>query len=125
MNLTPEQRDTALRGACFALRFLLDKECQENARKQMVGFSDAAIFHRWMGLTWALDEPDVLAAMSPEERAKARAFKAAFDALPWIPIDTHPFISDLPDEAGELTRLIPAASELLESLQISISRAKA
>lgn len=124
-NLTPGQLDTALHGACFALRFLLDRECQENARKQMVGFSEAAIFHRWMGLTWALDEPDVLAALSPEERTKARAFKAAFDALPWIPIDTHPFISDIPDESEALARLIPEASELLESLQIRISRAKA
>ncbi len=124
MDLTPEQLDTARHGACFALRFLVDEECRQNARKQMVGFSDAAIFHRRMGLTWALDEPDVLAVLSPEERTKASALKATFDALPWIPIDTHPSISDLPEETEELAKLIPEAKELLELLQIRISLGK-
>ena len=90
----------------------------------MAGFSDAAIFHRWMGLTWALDEPRVLAALTPEERTKARAFKAAFDALAWRPIDTHPFVSDLTDNGEELAKLVPTAEELLELLQIRISLSK-
>lgn len=125
MELKRDQIVTAFHGACFALRFLLDEECHENARKQMAGFSDAAIFHRWMDLAWTLDQPDVLVALAPEERMKVIAFKDAFDALPWRPIDTHPFISDLANESDELGRLLPAADELLELLQTRISLSKA
>lgn len=121
MELTPTQLVTALRGSCFALRFLVDEKCREATRQQMAGFSDAALFHRRMDLTWTLDEPEVLAAVARDERTMAIAFKAAFDALPWSPIDTHPFISDLTGKAEELAKLRPAAQKLLELRERRIS----
>ncbi len=121
MQLTPSQLATAFKAACFPLQFLLSEECRENPRKQMAGLSDAAIFHRWMSLFWGLDGPEVLAVLAPEERTTVMTFKALFDALPWNPIDTHPFISDLPKKGEELADLLPAAKALHQLLERRIS----
>lgn len=121
MKLTPSQLESVFKGARFALRFLLNEECRENPRKQMAGFSDAAIFHRWMSLCWGLDEPDVLAMLDPEEQTTVTTFKALFSALPWKQIDTHPFISDLPKKGEELVGLLPAAKDLYQLLERRIA----
>src|SRR5262245_6533759 len=47
----------ALLGPCIPLRFLVRPECRTVSRQQMEGFSDSAIFHRWMDLFWTFREP--------------------------------------------------------------------
>ena len=113
--LTQEQKSAAIAGPCFALRFLADSRNRHHARAQMAGFSDAAIFHRWMSLAWTLREPEAIALLSSKELRLLAEFNAIYESILWVPIETHPFISDT--SAGELNRLTPIASELLESLE--------
>ncbi len=82
---------------------------------EMVGFSDSAIFHRWMDLLWTLREPEVVALLSPEEKRYLAEFNAAFESLSWRPIESHPHISEVADE--DLSKLFPSATRLLESLE--------
>ncbi|XZE20833.1 hypothetical protein SH449x_000721 [Pirellulaceae bacterium SH449] len=113
--LTQEQKSTAMAGACFALRFLAEPENRENARVQMAGFSDAAIFHRWMTLSWTLREPEAIAFLDSHQLSLLEEFNTVFDSIPWVPIETSPFISDTSD--AELRRLVPVAVALLRSLE--------
>jgi hypothetical protein len=113
--LTQEQKSAAIAGPCFALRFLVDSKNRHNARAQMVGFSDAAIFHRWMNLTWTLREPHAIALLTSNELRLLTQFNAIYESIPWVPIETHPFISDTSE--GELNKLTPIATELLQSLK--------
>ncbi len=48
--LSEEQKCVAIAGACFVLRFLVDPENRQNARVQMLGYSDAVY-------SPSLDEP--------------------------------------------------------------------
>ncbi len=59
--------------------------------------------------------------LAPEEQATVMTFKALFDALPWNPVDTHPFMSDLPKKGEELADLLPAAKTPHEILERRIS----
>ncbi len=113
--LTEEQKSAAIAGPCFALRFLVDPKNRHHARAQMAGFSDAAIFHRWMSLTWTLREPDAIALLTSNELRLLAEFNAIYESIPWVPIETHPFISDTSE--GELNRLTPIGTELLQSLE--------
>ena len=116
MMLTSEQKRGALLGPCFPLRFLVRIESRSNTRENMKGFSDSAIFHRWMDLFWTLREPDAKALLTPEEIGYLTEFAAAFEALPWRPIESHPHISALAD--NDLSTLfLPSATRLLESLE--------
>lgn len=81
----------------------------------MVVFSDAAIFHRRMSLAWTLQDPEAIALLTPNELRLLAEFNAIYDSIPWIPIETHPFISDTSED--ELNRLTPIATELLKSLE--------
>ena len=113
--LTQEQQSAAVAGPCFALRFLVDSENRNHARAQMAGFSDAAIFHRWMSLSWTLREPDAIALLTPDEQRLLDEFNAIYESIPWVPIEGHAFISDTSE--GELNKLTPIATELLKSLE--------
>ncbi len=115
MTLNSYQREIAILGPCFALRFLVRPDERANARSQMEGFSDGAIFHRWMGLTWTLDEPEAVAILSDDERSALDGFNEVFRSLPWKPIETHPFVCEVPEE--ELTKLVPSARILLQLLE--------
>jgi hypothetical protein len=118
--LTQEQKSAAIAGPCFALRFLVDSKNRHYARAQMVGFSDAAIFHRWMSLTWTLREPDAIALLTPNELRLLAQFNVIYESILWVPIETHPFISDTSED--ELTKLTPIATELLQSRENSTRR---
>ncbi len=113
--LTQHQKSAAIAGPCFALRFLVDSENRHHARAQMAGFSDAAIFHRWMNLTWTLREPDAIALLTSYELRLLAQFNLIYESLPWVPMETHPFISDTSQH--ELNKLTPIATELLRSLE--------
>jgi hypothetical protein len=63
MTLTSAQKHIALLGPCFPLRFLVRPECRTAPRDQMKGFSDSAIFHRWMDLFWTLSDPEAVALL--------------------------------------------------------------
>ena len=81
----------------------------------MKGFSDAAIFHRWKGLTWTFNEPEVAAILSDIEKSALHEFDELFHSLPWVPLEFHSFICDTPEE--ELSKLVPSASKLLQLLE--------
>ena len=112
-ELTHEQR--TLKPACFALDFLVRPESRDGPREGMKGFSDSAILHRRMDLLFTLREPEAVAMFTPEEKEYLKDFNAVFESLPWRPIESHPHISEVPD--NELTKLLPSATRLLESLE--------
>lgn len=113
--LTREQKSAAIEGPCFALGFLVDSKNRLRPRAQMAGFSDAAIFHRWMSLTWTLREPEAIALLTSNELRLLSQFNVVYESMPWEPIETHPFISDTSED--ELNKLLPLATELLQSLE--------
>ena len=115
MMLTPEQKHAALLGPCFPLRFLVRPENRTVPRQQMEGFSDSAIFHRWMDLFWTLREPEAVPLLTPEEQGYLCEFNAVFASLPWRPIESHPHISEV--AADDLSKLLPSATRLLHSLE--------
>jgi len=115
MMLTSEQKRAALLGPCFPSRFLVRPESRTAPRQQMEGFSDSAIFHRWMDLFWTLREPKVVALLTPEEKGYLSEFNAVFESLPWRPIESHPHISEV--AADDLSKLLPSATRLLHSLE--------
>jgi hypothetical protein len=113
--VTADQKQTALVAPCMPLGFLLRSENRTVPREQMAGFSDSAIFHRWMDLLWTLREPEVVALLNPEEKRNLAQFHAVFESLPWRPLPGHLHISEVSDD--ELSKLLPSASRLLESLE--------
>jgi len=115
MALTTDQKHAALAGPCIALRFLVRPETRTAARAHIIGFSDSAIFHRWMDLFWTFREPEVVALLTSEEKEYLREFNVAFESLPWRAIESHPHISEVADV--ELSKLMPSATRLLESLE--------
>src|SRR5437588_11307061 len=115
MTLTSEQKKIALTAPCFVLRFLVRPETRNAPRRQMEGFSDSAIFHRWMDLFWTFRESEAVALLTPEEKGYLAEFNAAFESLTWRPIESHPHISEVTDE--DLSKLLPFATRLLESLE--------
>src|SRR5260221_8589784 len=115
MTLSSEQKCGTFAGACFPLEFLVCPDTRTTSRQQMEGFSDSAIFHRFMNLTWTLREPEAIALLSPEEKGLLAEFNAVFDSLPWQPVEGHPHISEVVDQ--ELSKLLPSATLLLKSLE--------
>ncbi len=115
MILSKSQREIAIRAPCFALRFLVHPDERVNARASMPGFSDAAVFHRWMSLSWSLGEPEAFSLLTAKEKQEADEFYGKFLSLPWIPIESHSFISEVSEL--ELNKLVPTASTLLDSLE--------
>ncbi len=113
--LSEEQKCVAIAGACFVLRFLVDPENRQNAQVQMLGYSDAAIFHRWMSLVWTLHEPEARALLTPSQLTLLEEFNAVYESIRWVPVDSHPIMSDTSE--GQLNRLAPIATELLKSLE--------
>lgn len=86
----------------------------------MPGFSDAAIFHRWMSLFWTFSEPETVALLTAQEKQELDEFEDVFRSLPWVRGESHPFVSDVPDT--ELQKLIPSATKLLQSMEAKSSR---
>ena len=113
--LTIEQQRMAILGPCFVLGFLVDSEQRKNARQSMHGFSDAAIFHRWMSLAWTFREKEAIELLSDAEREQLNQFNHVFDSISWQPIASHPFMSET--SATELERLVPVANGLLQLLR--------
>ncbi len=115
MEPSPDQKRSALVGACFPLKFLVRRENRTVPRQQMVGFSDSAVFHRLMNLTWTLWEPESVALLTAEEQKYLAEFNGVYLSLPWRPIESHPHICDLAD--ADLLKLVPSATRLLHSLE--------
>jgi hypothetical protein len=115
MTLTSDRQQAALSGPCFPLRFLVHPETRTVSREQMVGFSDSAIFHRWMDLFWTFREPEAVALLTPEEKGYLAEFNAVYGSLPWRPIESHAHISEV--AADDLSKLLPSATRLLYSLE--------
>jgi len=115
MTLTSEQKHIALAAPCIPLRFLVRPECRTGPRQQMAGFSDSAIFHRWMDLFWTLREPEAIALLTAEEKEYLTEFTGVWESLPWRPLESHPHICEVFDE--DLAKLLPSATRLLESLE--------
>jgi hypothetical protein len=115
MMLISDQKPAALLGPCVPLRFLVRPESRTVPRQQMEGFSDSAIFHRWMDLFWTLGEPEAVALLTREEKGYLSEFNAVFASLAWRPIESHPHISEV--AADDLSKLVPSATRLLHSLE--------
>jgi hypothetical protein len=113
--LTSEQKRLTLLGPCFPLRFLVRVESRSNTRENMKGFSDSAIFHRYMDLFWTFHEPEAIDLLTSEEMGHLTEFTAAFAALPWRPIASHPEFSKLADD--DLSTLLPSGTRLLKLLE--------
>jgi hypothetical protein len=113
--LTSEQKRAALAGPCIALRFLVRPECRPQARQQMEGISDAAIFHRWMDLLWTFRETEAVSLLTQEEKHCLEEFNAVYESLPWQPLKNHPHISEVSDD--DLAKLLPSVIRLLSSLE--------
>ena len=119
--LTKEQQRMAILGPCFVLGFLVDSEQRHNARKSMQGFSDAAIFNRWMSLAWTLSDSETIALLNDSETDLLNQFNQIYDSIQWQPIASHPFMSDTSET--ELNRLVPVAKPLLQLLRKRACRA--
>lgn len=112
---------TAVVTACEVLRFLVRPGTRDVQRRQMRGFSDPAIFYRWMELMWCFREPEALAFLTTEQAKDVKEFNAIFASVPWQPIVDHSHMSDVAE--SELAALLPSAERLLRSLE-SASRTK-
>src|SRR4051812_13165142 len=110
-----DRAEMALSGPCFPLRFLVREESRAVPRERMAGFSDSAIFHRWMDLFWTMDDPEAAALLTPDEIQEVAEFTRTYKSLPWRPIATHPHISDVSESA--LQKLLPSATRLLSLLE--------
>ncbi len=87
------------------LRFLLDESSREKMRKQVIGFSDSACFHRLWDLFGLMRRAEYQHRLTEDERAALQRFIAAMDALRWHPLPTHPHVSELrPDDLSPLFR---------------------
>lgn len=115
-TMLPEERQqTVIKAACFTLQLLVDPARRQSARNQMPGFSDAAIFHRWMGLFWALNDPAAIELLNAEEKQWLEIFNGVYHSIPWVPVPTDPYVSDTSDQ--ELKRLVPVATQFLRLLR--------
>ena len=115
MALSSTQKHITLHSPIVPLHFLVHLDTRIGARQHMAGFSDSAIFHRWMSLCWTFTEAEAVALLTPEEQTHLRDFNAVFESLPWNPIESHPHISELAN--NDLSALLPPAKRLLESLE--------
>lgn len=87
--------------ACIPLRRVV--RAKERALQKSVAgmseFSDAAYVHRVFDLWFHISHDwfKTLSAhrLTDEEKTALRDFEAAWKALPWRPIESHPHISDL------------------------------
>jgi hypothetical protein len=81
----------------------------------MESFSESAAFHRLHDLLWTLGEPEVVELLTDEEKSALAAFNRVFASLPWRVIESHPQISELPDD--DLSLLVPVGERLLGLLE--------
>ena len=113
------QRDAFLT-AVSVLEFLFDPEVQNSRRRQMIGLRDSAIFYRFHGLLWCLDEPQMQPFLTDDEKAAASEFKKTFNSLSWQLVDKDPEFRELPDD--DLSAVVPSAKRLLELINVRICR---
>jgi hypothetical protein len=103
-----DTQSATLHAATFPLRFLIDRKSLMAAR--LNGFSDSASFHRLHDLFWTLRDAPAIALLGEDEKAALEEFNAVFNILPWRVIESHPHISELPND--DLSPLIPAGERL-------------
>ena len=75
-----------------------------------------------MSLSWTLGDPEAVAILTPNEKQEVDEFYGNFLALPWNPIESHPFIRDVSE--FELSKLVPTATTLLQSLENRLARSE-
>ena len=107
--------EAEVRGAILALDFVLSEDRRMLQRRQFSGFRDSAIFHRLWNLFGVIRHPIPRAKLSEEEEEALACFGAAFDALPWRELPSHPHVSQL--DSDDLSALIPHAQRLSDLLK--------
>jgi hypothetical protein len=101
---------------CASLRLLVPPERLGPKADGWEPFPRSAHFHRIHGLTYHLVRlPEVAPLLGADGRAAVAAFDAAYDALPWRPLASHPHMSELPGD--DLSPLFPAGRRLLRVLE--------
>lgn len=113
--LTPEQKKLVFLGPLVPLRFLVRPECRAKKPGGMERCSQSACFHRLHSCFWTLRDSDAVALLSADERLVLAEFTRVFDSLRWRVIETHPHVSELPDD--DLSPLLPAGEKLLQMLE--------
>jgi hypothetical protein len=108
--LTAERQKQAFLAPCLPLRFLLEPDTRDVNRSQMTGLRDSAVFFRLWDLFDTLREPEVLAALTADERAVVAKFHTLMESLSWRVIPAYPHIQELPDD--DLSPLVGAGREL-------------
>jgi hypothetical protein len=118
--LTPDQQKTALLAPCLPLSFLVRPERRAKKPTGMESFSESACFHRLHNLFWTLNDAEAVALLSDDEQAALAEFSRVFESLPWLIIEAHPHISELPSD--DLSPLVPAGERLLRMLESRTER---
>lgn len=109
-----------LHAAQTALKWAFDPK-HLRSRQQMRDVSDSAYVYRLFDLLFPpMRTPQILDRLTPEEQADVRAFLACFDALPWVPLPTHPHICEL--ASGDFSALQPLAQRLSHRLWLRAGR---
>ena len=114
--LREDQKRASLVAPCVPLKFLLRPEQSVKNLNGMGAFSDSAYFHRMHDLLfWPLNDAEVTALLSDDERDALADFNREFDSLSWRVIADHPHISELPDD--DLSPLVQPGERLLRLLE--------
>ena len=98
----------------FPLGFLVSLERRAKKPNGMESSSESACFHRLRDLFWTLDNPEVTALLSEDERATLAEFNRVFNSLQWRVTEAYPDISELPGD--DLSPLVLPGEKLLRLL---------
>lgn len=108
--MTAQQQQQCLSASCMPLAYLVEPERRGRKPKGMEVFSESACFHRLRSLFWCIAEPQMAAFLTPEQTAALIEFERVYQSLPWLLVDGHPHISELPGD--DLSPLLPACERL-------------
>lgn len=110
--LTTDQQQQLLQVSRMSLTYLVDLKRRARKPSGMESFSESACFHRLRDLSWCISHPEMAPFLTVEQAAALAEFECVYHSLPWRVIETHPHISELPDD--DLSPLIPTAQRLLK-----------
>ncbi len=60
------------------------------------------MFHRLIGWSWTMREPEAIAHLTPDERRRLPALNVEFRAFAWRTLESHPFINDVAEDESAI-----------------------
>lgn len=118
--LTTDQQQQLLRVSCLSLTYLVDLKRRARKPSGMESFSESACFHRLRDLSWCIAQPEMAPFLTAGQSAALAEFERIYHSLPWRVIETHPHISELPDD--DLSPLIATGQRLLKLINAATRR---